>query len=77
MSDSGSSPEVTAIESAYDAQIQILFQTLCTGLIEGPVTHQTDQPSLDRFKLGLQTAQRAKKLALNIVATLDAPPATS
>jgi hypothetical protein len=42
------------------------------------VSHQSDQQSLDKFKVGLNIAKRAKQLALNAVApALAATPGVS
>jgi hypothetical protein len=61
------SPEATAIQAAYEAQVQTLFKALITNLGDEPVSHQTDQQSVDRFRAGLNIAKRARQLALNVV----------
>jgi hypothetical protein len=70
-----STPEVGAVESAYQDQIKLLFSTLCTNLSQQPVTHQTDQQCVDRFTAGFQVAKRARVLALDVVGA--ASPATA
>jgi hypothetical protein len=63
------STEADAIEAAYVEQVRILFRLLITNLGDEPVTHKTDQQCLDMFAVGLNTAKRAKQLALTV-----APP---
>ena len=67
MPNSGNSPEATAIEVAYEAQVQALFKSLITNLGDEPVSHQTDQQCVDKFTAGLNIAKRAKQLALNVL----------
>jgi len=43
MPNADNSPEATAIEVAYEAQVQALFKSLITNLGDEPVSHQTDQ----------------------------------
>ena len=62
------SPETAAIEAAYQVRVQTLFRSLITNLGDQVVSHQSDQQSLDKFKVGLNIAKRAKQLALNAVA---------
>ena len=62
------SPETAAIEAAYQVHVQTLFRSLITNLGDQVVSHQSDQQSLDKFKVGLNIAKRAKQLALNAVA---------
>jgi hypothetical protein len=66
------SPEATAIEAAYAAQVQMLFKFLIINLGDQPVSHQTDQECLDEFIKGLNVAKRAKQLVQNVVAA--SPP---
>ena len=73
MANPGSSQETAAIEAAYRAQVELLFKSLITNLGDQVVSHLSDQQSLDKFKVGLNIAKRAKQLALNAVA--PAPPA--
>jgi hypothetical protein len=68
MANPGSSQETAAIEAAYRAQVELLFKSLVTNLGDQVVSHQSDQQSLDKFKVGLNIAKRAKQLALNAVA---------
>jgi len=67
MPSSKPSPEATAIEAAYQSQVQTLFKFLITNLGDQPVSHQTDQECLDQFIRGLDVAKRAKQLVRNIV----------
>jgi hypothetical protein len=49
-----------------------------TNLGDQVVSHQSDQQSLDKFKVGLSIAKRARQLALNLVVpALAARPAAS
>jgi hypothetical protein len=51
---------------------------LITNLGDQVVSHQSDQQSLDKFKVGLNIAKRARQLALNLVVpALAARPAAS
>jgi hypothetical protein len=68
MPNPSSSQETAAIEAAYRAQVELLFKSLVTNLGDQVVSHQSDQQSLDKFKVGLNIAKRAKQLALNAVA---------
>ncbi len=78
MPNPSSTPETAAIEAAYDAQVQTLFKGLVTNLGDQPTTHQTDQQCVDKFMTGLNTAKRARQLALNAVgAALPATAASS
>jgi hypothetical protein len=61
------SPAATAIEAAYESQVQTLFKFLITNLGDQPVSHQTDQECLDQFIRGLNVAKRAKQLVQNVV----------
>ena len=67
------SAEADAIETAYGAQVQSLFRTLVVNLGDAPVSHQSDQQSLDKFIAGLDVAKRARQLALKAVGA--GPPA--
>jgi hypothetical protein len=60
----GNSVEAAAIEAAYQARIQTLFTGLATNLGDAPAS---EQQSVDRFTKGLNTAKRARQLALNVV----------
>ena len=62
------SPEATAIEAAYDDQVQALFKVLFINLGNEPVSHETDQQCVAKFTAGLNVAKRAKDLALKAVA---------
>ena len=68
MAKPSNSQETAAIEAAYRAQVELLFKSLITNLGDQVVSHQSDQQSLDKFKVGLNIAKRAKQLALNAVA---------
>ena len=68
MPNPSNSPEATAIEAAYQAQVQTLFKSLITNLGDQPISHQSDQQTVDKFTAGLNIAKRAKQLALNVVA---------
>jgi hypothetical protein len=68
MPNPSTSPETAAIEAAYRAQVELLFKSLVTNLGDQVVSHLSDQQSLDKFKVGLNIAKRAKQLALNAVA---------
>jgi hypothetical protein len=67
MSNPSNNPEAAAIDAAYQAQVQMLFRSLITNLGDQVVSHQSDQQSLDKFKVGLNIAKRARQLALNVV----------
>jgi hypothetical protein len=67
MPNPSNSQETAAIEAAYQAHVQTLFRSLITNLGDQVVSHQSDQQSLDKFKVGLNIAKRAKQLALNAV----------
>jgi hypothetical protein len=78
MPNPSNNPEAVAIEAAYQAQVQTLFRALITNLGDQVVSHQSDQQSLDKFKVGLNIAKRARQLALNLVVpALAARPAAS
>jgi hypothetical protein len=64
MPDPINSSEATAIQAAYEAQVQTLFKSLITNLGD---QHQTDQQCVDKFTGGLNIAKRARQLALNVV----------
>ena len=68
MANPSNSQETAAIEAAYRAHVELLFKSLVTNLGDQVVSHQSDQQSLDKFKVGLNIAKRAKQLALNAVA---------
>ena len=68
MANPSNSPETAAIEAAYRTQVELLFKSLITNLGDQVVSHQSDQQSLDKFKVGLNIAKRAKQLALSAVA---------
>jgi hypothetical protein len=68
MPNPSSSQETAAIEAAYRAQVELLFKSLVTNLGDQVVSHQSDQQSLDKFKVGLNIAKRARQLALDAVA---------
>ena len=44
MPNSTNSSETTAIQAAYEGQVQTLFKSLITNLGDQPISHQTDQP---------------------------------
>jgi hypothetical protein len=77
MPNADNSPEATAIEVAYEAQVQALFKSLITNLGDEPVSHQTDQQCVDKFTAGLNIAKRAKQLALNVITALPIRTAAS
>jgi hypothetical protein len=56
-------PEVAAIEAAYRARVETLFTGLATNLGD----QLAEQQSVDRFAKGLNTAKRARRLALDVV----------
>jgi hypothetical protein len=58
------SAEAAAIEAAYEARVQALFLGLATNLGDAPTS---EQQSVDRFTKGLNTAKRARQLALDVV----------
>jgi hypothetical protein len=70
MPNPGNSQETAAIEAAYRAQVE-LFKSLITNLGDQVVSHQSDQQSLDKFKVGLNIAKRARQMALNAVAPVS------
>jgi len=65
--------EATAIDEAYQERVRALFIGLATNLGDMPVSHKTEQQCVELFKTGLNTAKRAKRLALDVVGA--APPA--
>jgi hypothetical protein len=67
MPNPSTSPEVDAIEAAYQTHVQTLFKSLVTNLGDQPVSHQSDRQSVDKFTTGLNIAKRPKQLALNVV----------
>jgi hypothetical protein len=77
MPNPSNSPETAAIEAAYRTQVELLFKSLVTNLGDQVVSHQSDQQSVDKFKVGLNIAKRAKQLALNAVAPAPARIAPS
>jgi hypothetical protein len=56
--------EATAIETAFEEQVETLFKGLVQNLGDVPVSHQTDQECLEAFARGLNLARKAKLLAL-------------
>jgi hypothetical protein len=60
-------PEVAAIEAAYRARVETLFMGLVTNLGD----QQGEQQSVDRFTKGLNTAKRARQLALDAVGAIS------
>ena len=58
----GNSVEAAAIEAAYKARVETLFMGLATNLGDAPAS---EQQNVDRFTKGLNTARRARQLALN------------
>jgi hypothetical protein len=58
--------EADAIEAAYEAHVRTLFVALTTNLGDMPVSRQTEKQCVDRFKTGLNTARRARRLALGV-----------
>jgi hypothetical protein len=67
MPDANRSPELNAIEEAYAEHVRNLFKVLVTNLIDGRVSRQTDQQSLQKFTAGLSFGKRARELALRAV----------
>jgi hypothetical protein len=61
-------PEVAAIEAAYRARVETLFIGLATNLGDQP---QGEQQSVDRVTKGLNTAKRARQLALDAVGAIS------
>lgn len=61
-----SNPETAAIEAAYKEQLGILYRGLCTNLTD---MHGDEPPAVKSFKEGLARAQRARKLALDALAS--------
>ena len=61
------SSEATAVEAAYESQVQTLFKFLITNLGDQPVSHQTDEECLEEFIKGLNVAKRARQLVRNVV----------
>jgi hypothetical protein len=76
MAGAGTSVEASAVEAAYEAQVQTLFKQLATGLGDLGGTPQAEKESLKRFTVGLAHAKRAKELALGVVGNVTpaAPP---
>ena len=70
-----SKQEASAIESAYEAQVQLLFQKLVLCMGDQPVTRETDQQCVKKFLAGLEVAKRARQLARNAI--LARSPATA
>lgn len=64
MSAASKSVEAAAIEAAYKARVEALFLGLATNLGDAPTS---EQQNVDRFTKGLNTAKRARQLALNVV----------
>ena len=60
----GNSVEAAAIEAAYKARVETLFMGLATNLGDAPAS---EQQNVDRFTKGLNTARRARQIALNVV----------
>jgi len=58
-----SSPEADAIEQGYENEIRELYRTLFTNLIDEPA----EQQSVTKFTAGLNTAKRARDLALGVI----------
>ncbi|WP_026605572.1 hypothetical protein [Methylocapsa acidiphila] len=58
-------PEAAAIEAAYEDQVKTLYKVLVANLIDEPDSQESDQLSVDKFKVGLRIAKRARELALN------------
>ncbi len=63
MSGASTSKEADVIKTAYEERVRALFIGLATNLGDG----STEQQSVDRFKRGLDTARRARELAMNVV----------
>lgn len=61
------SPEASAIEDAYQDQVQALFKVLFGNLVDEPVTHLNDQQCVEKFAASLSVAKRARDLALKAV----------
>ena len=66
MPNSSSGSEASAIEEAYADEVKELFKILFTNLIDAPAA---DQQSAARFAAGLNTAKRARELALAAIET--------
>lgn len=70
MPNPGNISEVSAIDAAYQGEIQALFKVLIKKLIDEPNSHETDQQCLSKFTAGLSVARRARQLALSAVAPI-------
>ena len=57
-------PEATAIETAYEDQVQALFRVFFTNLAGDP---GKEQQYFDNFKKGLNLAKHARDIALKAV----------
>jgi hypothetical protein len=55
--------EASAIDAAYDAHLQALFQMLITNLGDQTFSHLTDRQCVAKFTTGLNIAKRARQLA--------------
>jgi hypothetical protein len=64
MRTASSKTEAAAIEAAYEAQVRTLYLALTTNLGDAPTS---EQQSVDRFTKGINTAKRARQLALNVM----------
>jgi hypothetical protein len=73
MPTASNSVEAAAIEAAYEARVQTLYIGLATNLGDSPTS---EQQGVDRFTKGLNTAKRARQLALNVIGA-EAPASTA
>jgi hypothetical protein len=63
----GDNVEARVIEEAFEERVRVLFMGLATNLGDMPVSHKTEQQCIDTFKTGLNTAKKARRLALDAV----------
>jgi hypothetical protein len=66
MPNADNSPEATAIEVAYEAQVQAFFKSLITNLGDEPVS-PSNRSAMCRQIAGPNIPKRAKQLALNVI----------
>jgi hypothetical protein len=58
------SADLAAIESAYEDRIRTLYNGLATNLRDGAKAQINEKEAVERFRAGLNTARRARELAL-------------
>jgi hypothetical protein len=61
--------EADLVEAAFEDEVKLLYTKLCVGLndVGGVPRPAEEQQCLQRFKLGLTLARRARELALSAV----------